>query len=980
MYLLKGISAFYKDRFLVGKDKFWFFLWSLVFILFFFYAAKPSLYSTLESSSYIHSSENVSIENQWSTVNSEGQGVFFVHPGEAEPVKLALKLKQRGFYKVELSIREGSSAGNIRFSVYKNNIFLSENVVLANEKASVLSLKINENDSLTIIADKNGSTAQDWGNVKILKIDYGYIYNLLSILVIWLSVFFLNYNKNQAAYVVAGFFVFVIYTLAERLTFNSISLNAVIGYSALLIACITVFSLIHSILSYFRQSSWAIVFMGLLLVLIAASPLAFISYKLSFGEPIAKEALYAIFQSNASESIEFVSDFISFKAMAFFAFSLFLVLFVVWWHRNSNVRQVNFSLWFVIFLSMTIIAGVFLPDTKMLALMNNSFKEYTQELKAFKELQGKRSVDANAINAKKTNQGETYIVVIGESLNKQHMQLYGYSRQTTPKLSELVKKGDLLKLNNAYSNHTHTMPVLSLALTEAAQDKKKDYYNSVSIVEVYKAAGFETIWLTNQNLLGAWDNLVSIIANQADKVVGINSSIGTTTISQRYDGDLLKPLNEILSKKTNKNRVIFMHLMGSHGSYCSRFPDEYAYFKGELSRGEFGESIAKSKALELAVNCYDNSVLYNDFIISEVIKSIKSSDGISSVLYFSDHADDVFRQLGHNSAMYTSSMTQIPFLIWFSEEYKLHYADIFQQFLKNKNTLFSNDRLYDTLIGWSQIKTQYYRPEFDFTSKDYQVNPQEALTLHGRKRYIESNDYYWNRYNSDELSRQNILDVHIARNVNTLAKMSELWEMGHRAFEIDVFFDIEGQGIFRTGRNTNHMGEDLKLILSRIDLDEVKAFWLNIKNLSAENYQQVLLELERINNHFPIKNKLMLKTDWSSKEASQFSRAGWNIAFHLSKDKVLGKIDSLFDKDNFLKKLAEQLSAQKAVAIAFDAELFSFFEDNGLEDRLPSHITYFLVEQLELGDPELLTKLESKKHSQDKNKIISLKVNSIFSL
>lgn len=104
---------------------------------------------------------------------------------------------------------------------------------------------------------------------------------------------------------------------------------------------------------------------------------------------------------------------------------------------------------------------------------------------------------------------------------------------------------------------THTMPTLSLALTEAAQDKKKQYYESVSIVELFNAAGFETYWLTNQNLLGAWDNMVSAVAQEAKTVIGINSSVGRTTKTARLDGDLIKHYEGILGKRVKGNRAVF---------------------------------------------------------------------------------------------------------------------------------------------------------------------------------------------------------------------------------------------------------------------------------------------------------------------------------------------------------------------------------------------------------------------------------------
>lgn len=49
------------------------------------------------------------------------------------------------------------------------------------------------------------------------------------------------------------------------------------------------------------------------------------------------------------------------------------------------------------------------------------------------------------------------------------MHAYGYQRETTPWLDQALKKPENLLFTRAYSNHTHTVPVLTYALTERNQ-------------------------------------------------------------------------------------------------------------------------------------------------------------------------------------------------------------------------------------------------------------------------------------------------------------------------------------------------------------------------------------------------------------------------------------------------------------------------------------------------------------------------------
>ena len=46
-------------------------------------------------------------------------------------------------------------------------------------------------------------------------------------------------------------------------------------------------------------------------------------------------------------------------------------------------------------------------------------------------------------------------------------------------------------------------------------------------------------------------------------------------------------------------------------------------------------------------NSYDNAVLYNDFVVSSLIKDYAKSDPNGFLLYLSDHGEDVFDSVGH---------------------------------------------------------------------------------------------------------------------------------------------------------------------------------------------------------------------------------------------------------------------------------------------------------------------------------------------
>ncbi|MCK5853798.1 MAG: sulfatase-like hydrolase/transferase, partial [Sulfurovaceae bacterium] len=131
------------------------------------------------------------------------------------------------------------------------------------------------------------------------------------------------------------------------------------------------------------------------------------------------------------------------------------------------------------------------------------------------------------------------------------------------------------------------------------------------------------------------------------------------------------------------------------------------------------------------------SIVYNDYVVSSMLKNLQQLKGANALIYMPDHADDVKNNLGHGSAHFTFEMTQIPMLMWFSKTYQERYENRYQTLSNNTNKLYSNDLFYDTLIGIFDIKTNRYNKKYDLSSDYYQLKEEKALLLHGKFRYIE---------------------------------------------------------------------------------------------------------------------------------------------------------------------------------------------------------------------------------------------------
>jgi glucan phosphoethanolaminetransferase (alkaline phosphatase superfamily) len=124
------------------------------------------------------------------------------------------------------------------------------------------------------------------------------------------------------------------------------------------------------------------------------------------------------------------------------------------------------------------------------------------------------------------------------------------------------------------------------------------------------------------------------------------------------------------------NNLIFIHLMGSHADFNQRYPARYAKFTAADYNG-FPAGQRPDRAE------YDNSVLFNDYVVSSLINIYAKQDAV--ILYFSDHALDIYDTSddycghaieGDKKSNYYGR--QIPFLIYTSAEFRQKHSDLTQ--------------------------------------------------------------------------------------------------------------------------------------------------------------------------------------------------------------------------------------------------------------------------------------------------------------
>ena len=268
---------------------------------------------------------------------------------------------------------------------------------------------------------------------------------------------------------------------------------------------------------------------------------------------------------------------------------------------------------------------------------------------------------------------ETYIIVIGESANKEHLGYYGYKRATTPFSSQKISPYIFKNVTSAY---TSTMLSLRDTLTFAHKNFTSQGLKQGSLINIFNQANFKSFWISNQHAKGKHDNLISVLAHDSHQINFIRNDanfIGNSQQDSFYDEDLLPFIEKALSDSAKK-KIIFVHLAGSHTPYQFRFPKSFDVFQ-EHNKNSF----------EKAFDDYDNSILYTDFVLSKIIQMVASRKEQSFVLYFSDHGDDVRLEKDSchchttNPKKQTPPMYEIPFLLWVNSAYQKNNPRLVEQ-------------------------------------------------------------------------------------------------------------------------------------------------------------------------------------------------------------------------------------------------------------------------------------------------------------
>jgi glucan phosphoethanolaminetransferase (alkaline phosphatase superfamily) len=298
----------------------------------------------------------------------------------------------------------------------------------------------------------------------------------------------------------------------------------------------------------------------------------------------------------------------------------------------------------------------------------------------------------------KTKDSLTIVLLIGESLRADHLFINGYKRNTNPCLSKVK---NIVSFNRIYSEYTYTNPSVAHMLTRSDSVNKNRAQTETSFIPIFKSVGFFTAWIANQDAANTYVEFM----NECDTLIYANPDKSVYSYSKWIDGDLL-PIYQKILNRSEKNKLIILHTIGSHWYYNNHYTKDFEFFM----------PITKSKIIsqnshEEIINSYDNSVLYTDAFIDKIISKLQNINAI--MIYLSDHGESLGEKGNWLHASENEYLKNPACLVWCSNIYIRKYPSKFEALKYNKSKRFRTDFLFHSILSGGNIPSKVISRDLD---------------------------------------------------------------------------------------------------------------------------------------------------------------------------------------------------------------------------------------------------------------------------
>ena len=293
-----------------------------------------------------------------------------------------------------------------------------------------------------------------------------------------------------------------------------------------------------------------------------------------------------------------------------------------------------------------------------------------------------------------------FLIVI-DTLRADHLGCYGYFRDTSPNIDRLARKGVLFK--NFHASAVATGPGFTSIITGLFPIQHKFYVTPASLPNMIDFDDdiptlSEIIWENSSYTTAAFDNLINFRSHMDQFVRGFEYYINVTRTAMWkhhfvVGEEVNKRLLPWMKGHSKEDFFAFIHYWDPHCPYnqpeeyrnifkhkkghlsdlkVCKAPAGYEYVPGwgkvgELWEEEHGERkrdilVAKERTIDL----YDGEIKYTDYLISQIVKTIKEEkiEEESVIILTADHGEQLGQHGMYGHRGLHEANTLLPLIIW----------------------------------------------------------------------------------------------------------------------------------------------------------------------------------------------------------------------------------------------------------------------------------------------------------------------------
>ena len=322
------------------------------------------------------------------------------------------------------------------------------------------------------------------------------------------------------------------------------------------------------------------------------------------------------------------------------------------------------------------------------------------------------------------------VLIIGESFNRRHAQLYGYDKANMPNQVRLRKKGLLTPMQDVVAPWNLTSFVFKHLMTTYCVGDTAEWCDYPLFCEIFRKAGYEVRFLTNQFLPqakeavydfsgGFFINNETLSEAQFD-VRNDKLHVFDEGLLQDYDAQVV-PRDE--QQVSGSKHLTIFHLMGMHVNYRIRCPNS----KKRWGAGDYPNDMDMPEKRRKIMGYYDNAVWYNDSVVNQIVERFNDKEAV--IVYVPDHGEEVFGPGARHffGRMHDARINKrladeeflIPMWIYTTPRYAARHPETVAAIKAARSKRYMTDALSHLLMGLAQIHCKYYNPRYDLLSPSY---------------------------------------------------------------------------------------------------------------------------------------------------------------------------------------------------------------------------------------------------------------------